>query len=62
MQIEWEGSLRVWAQRKGLAEFEHWLAEKGEQEGITVDWQQLQVRWVHLYGGSVCTIGTRRGQ
>jgi hypothetical protein len=43
MQIEWEGSLRLWAQRKGLAEFEHWLAENGEQEGISVDWQQLQV-------------------
>lgn len=42
MQIEWEGSLRLWAQRKGLAEFEQWLAEKGDKEGIQVDWQHLQ--------------------
>jgi hypothetical protein len=44
MQIEWDGSLRLWSQRKGLAEFEHWLADKGQQEGVTVDWSTLQVR------------------
>lgn len=43
MQVEWEGSLRVVAQRQGLAEFEHWLAEKGEEQGISVEWSQLQV-------------------
>lgn len=43
MQIEWDGSLRLWSQRKGLAEFEHWLADKGQQEGVTVDWRTLQV-------------------
>jgi hypothetical protein len=44
MQIEWDGSLRLWSQRKGLAEFEHWLADKGQQEGVTVEWSNLQVR------------------
>lgn len=43
MQIEWEGGKRVWAQRKGLADFEQWLVEKGEPESITVEWADLQV-------------------
>lgn len=43
MQIEWEGSLKLWAQRKGVADFEAYLAEKGEEQGLHVDWSLLQV-------------------
>lgn len=43
MQIEWEGSLKLWAQRKGVADFEAYLAEKAEEQGLHVDWSLLQV-------------------
>jgi hypothetical protein len=44
MEIEWEDHLRLWAQRRGVAEFEQWLAKEGEKEGMAVDWQDVQVR------------------
>lgn len=44
MEIEWEDHLRLWAQRRGVAEFEQWLAKEGEKEGMAVDWKDVQVR------------------
>lgn len=55
MQIEWEGSLKLWAQRKGVADFEAYLAEKAEEQGLHVDWSLLQV------GGGRAHRGRRGG-
>eukprot|EP00775_Hariotina_reticulata_P006619 gene6619-6847_t len=48
MQSEWEHTVRQWALQKGVAEFERFVVEKGQEvPGLEVNWEQMQKLYLH---------------
>lgn len=57
LSSEWDGTVRTWALRKGVADFERWVAEHGGEAGVELRWDVVQVRWrggEHVRGVCSC--------